>query len=67
VILANGAWAESFQPGEQSMDGIKSSQREEILELFPDLIDVRGLRNFSAARRLLKAHEAHLMTLEEIR
>ncbi len=65
VVLADGTWAESFLPGQQAMAGIKSDQRQEILDLFPELIDVRGLRNFDAARRLLKAHEAHLLMLEK--
>jgi len=63
--LADGTWAESFLPGEQAMAGIKSDQRQEILDLFPELVDVRGLKNFEAAGRLLKAHEAHLLVLEK--
>ncbi|MEP1766913.1 MAG: Hint domain-containing protein [Sulfitobacter sp.] len=65
VILANGAWAESFQPGAQSLAGIKDAQRDEIFALFPELTSVQGVSNFTAARRLLKAHEAHLLTLSE--
>lgn len=65
VVLADGTWAESFLPGQQAMAGIKNDQRQEILDLFPELIDMRGLRNFDAARRLLKAHEAHLLMLEK--
>ncbi|MEP5729657.1 MAG: Hint domain-containing protein [Sulfitobacter sp.] len=65
VVLADGAWSESFLPGEQSMAGIKTDQRQEILDLFPELIDMRGIRNYDAARRLLKAHEAHLLMLEK--
>lgn len=63
--MADGTWAESFLPGEQAMAGIKSDQRQEILDLFPELVDVRGLKNFEAAGRLLKAHEAHLLVLEK--
>ncbi|KIN60886.1 Type I secretion target repeat protein [Sulfitobacter noctilucae] len=64
VILADGTWAESFLPGEHAMAGIQNDQRQEILDLFPELVDVQGLNNFEAARRLLKAHEAHLLMLE---
>ncbi|MCX7559948.1 Hint domain-containing protein [Sulfitobacter sp. F26204] len=64
VVLADGTWAESFLPGQQAMAGIKADQKKEILDLFPELVDMRGLRNFEAARRLLKAHEAHLLMLE---
>ena len=65
VVLADGTWAESFQPGEHAMAGIQKDQRQEILDLFPQLVDIRGLKNFAAARRLLKAHEAHLLMLEK--
>ncbi|MBM1688420.1 Hint domain-containing protein [Sulfitobacter geojensis] len=65
VVLADGTWAESFLPGQQAMAGIKSDQKQEILDLFPELVDMRGLRNYEAARRLLKAHEAHLLMLEK--
>jgi len=63
VILADGAWSESFQPGDHSMRGIKSEQRKEIFELFPELERAQGLKDYSAARRLLRAHEAHLLML----
>ncbi len=64
VVLADGCWAESFQPGDLSMAGIKNEQRREILDLFPELEEAQGLKNYTAARRLLRAHEAHLLTLE---
>ncbi len=67
VVLADGVWAESFQPGDHAMAGIKSEQRREILDLFPELEGAQGLKNFTAARRLLRAHEAHLLALEEFR
>ena len=62
VILADGCWAESFQPGDHSMAGIRSQQRREILDLFPELENPQGLNNYFAARRLLRAHEAKLLT-----
>ncbi|MGJ5618984.1 Hint domain-containing protein [Sulfitobacter sp. MF3-043] len=62
VILADGCWAESFQPGDHSMAGIRSQQRREILALFPELGNSKGLNNYFAARRLLRAHEAQLLT-----
>lgn len=65
VVLANGAWAESFQPGVQSLAGIRDDQREEILTLFPELATAQGITNFTAARRLIKAHEAHLLALSQ--
>ncbi|MGP6086026.1 Hint domain-containing protein [Antarctobacter jejuensis] len=62
VILSNGAWTESFQPGDYSLKGIGSAQREEILELFPELEHAEGIKAYASARRSLKKHEAALLT-----
>ncbi|SDY02464.1 Ig-like domain-containing protein [Citreimonas salinaria] len=62
VILSNGAWTESFQPGDYSLRGIDEAQREEILALFPELAHATGLESYGAARRSLKRHEALLLT-----
>ncbi|MGR3322503.1 MAG: Hint domain-containing protein [Pseudooceanicola sp.] len=61
VVLSNGAWTESFQPGEQTLDGIGNAQRNEIFELFPELKTSDGIRGYHAARRTLKKHEANLL------
>ena len=61
VVLSNGAWTESFQPGELTLKGIASEQRDEILELFPELASVEGIDAYQAARRSLKKHEAQLL------
>ncbi|SLN09796.1 Bifunctional hemolysin/adenylate cyclase precursor [Roseovarius gaetbuli] len=61
VVLSNGAWTESFQPGEQVLDGMGSAQRDEIYDLFPELRDVKGLEAYQSARRSLKRHEAQLL------
>ncbi|MFZ5961526.1 Ig-like domain-containing protein [Thalassococcus sp. BH17M4-6] len=62
VVLSNGAWTESFQPGDYSLNGIGNAQRNEILELFPELEHAEGIRSYQAARRSLKKHEARLLT-----
>lgn len=62
VILSDGAWTESFQPGDYSLRGIDEEQREEILALFPELARAEGLDRYGAARRSLKRHEALLLT-----
>jgi hypothetical protein len=62
VILSNGAWTESFQPGDYSLRGIGNAQRQEILELFPELEHAEGLKAYASARRSLKKHEAALLT-----
>ncbi len=61
VVLSNGAWTESFQPGDYSLKGIGNSQRNEILELFPELATTTGLEGYQAARKALKKHEARLL------
>ncbi|KFE35303.1 Hint domain-containing protein [Thioclava atlantica] len=58
VVLANGAWTESFQPGDQSLGGMGNAQRQEILELFPELGTATGRAGYHAARKTLKKHEA---------
>ncbi len=61
VVLSNGAWTESFQPGDYTLKGMGNAQRSEILELFPDLKTEEGLEGYTAARRTLKRHEARLL------
>ncbi len=61
VVLSNGAWTESFQPGDYSLKGIGNSQRNEIMELFPDLATKSGLEGYQSARKALKKHEAKLL------
>ena len=61
VVLANGTWSESFQPGEYSMGSIGEAQRSEIYELFPELQNGEGLADYTSARLTLKAHEARLL------
>ena len=61
VVLSNGAWTESFQPGDQSLKGIGNAQRNEIYELFPDLATSAGIEGYQSARKTLKKHEARLL------
>jgi hypothetical protein len=62
VILSNGSWTESFQPGDYSLQGIGNAQRNEIIELFPELKTRKGLDGYVSARRSLKKHEARILT-----
>ena len=61
VVLSDGAWTESFQPGEQVLDGMGDASREEIYALFPELRDTKGIETYQAARRSLKRHETRLL------
>jgi hypothetical protein len=58
ILRANGAWTESFQPGSQTLAGLHSAQRDEILELFPELQDGTA---YLAARMTLKEREARVL------
>lgn len=63
VILSNGAWTESFQPGDHALKGVGAAQRNEIYRLFPELADLDTAKaGFGAARRVLKRHEAAILT-----
>ena len=61
VVLSNGAWTESFQPGDYTLKGMGNAQRNEIFELFPDLKTQEGVDGYTAARKTLKRHEARLL------
>ena len=60
-MLSNGAWTESFQPGDMTLKGMGNAQRSEIFDLFPQLRTEVGIENYGAARRTLKRHEAALI------
>ncbi|MEQ5869432.1 Hint domain-containing protein [Sagittula sp. NFXS13] len=62
LVNSDGAWTESFQPGDMSLAGLDNPQREELFRLFPDLICARGQKRYAAARPTLKAYQAKLMT-----
>lgn len=61
VVLSNGAWSESFQPGDYTLHGMGNSQRSEIFELFPELKTPEGISAYQSARKTLKKHEARLI------
>jgi hypothetical protein len=62
VILSDGTWTESFQPGDHSLAGVGDEQRSEIFEIFPELATREGIDRYTSARRSLKKHEAKLLT-----
>ena len=66
VILSNGAWTESFQPGDYSLKGIGNSQRNEIIEIFPELATKTGLKGYQSARKALKKHEVKLLLHQDV-
>lgn len=61
VVLSDGTWSESFQPGDQTIGGLDQDQRDELLTLFPELAQADGVAGYAAARRSLKKYEAQLL------
>lgn len=61
VILSNGTWSESFQPQADSIAGVGNAQRQEIIELFPELKDPESVEGYASARRALTRHEAKII------
>lgn len=61
IVLSDGTWSESFQPGDYTLRGFDAAQREEIFALFPELATNEGLAQYRAARRSLRKHEADLL------
>lgn len=61
IVLSDGAWSESFQPGDYTLKGFDQGQREELFQLFPELATKVGIAEYRAARRTLTRHEAKLL------
>jgi hypothetical protein len=59
IICADGAWTESFQPATRMLNSMEEAQRDELAELFPELV-LDGV-DFPSARLSLKAHEARVL------
>lgn len=54
VILADGAWTETFHPDDQIMRALGNSQRREILDLFPEVETIGAAARFPAARDVIR-------------
>jgi len=54
VILADGAWTETFHPDDQIMRALGNSQRREILDLFPEVETMGAAHRFVAARDVVE-------------
>jgi hypothetical protein len=61
VVLANGAWTESFQPEDETLGAMGNAQRTEMYELFPALRTGRGGGSYKTARRMQKRREGLLL------
>jgi hypothetical protein len=58
IVRAHGLWSESYQPAQRTLQGLPDPQRDELLQLFPELAD-RDC--YPAARTTLKAFESHVL------
>ncbi|WP_267958368.1 Hint domain-containing protein [Cereibacter sphaeroides] len=61
IVMADGAWTESFQPGDRTLDGLDADQRAELFAIFPELQGEAGGKLFTAARPTLRAHEVRAL------
>ncbi len=61
LVLADGAWSESFQPGDMVGDHAEDAVFAELVALFPELADAEGRAAYVAARLSAKSHEARLV------
>ncbi len=58
VVLSDGTWSESFQPGDRTLAGMDGAARNELFQLFPELAKGAAYR---AARPTLKKFEAKVL------
>lgn len=61
IIRADGAWTESFQPGDMTLRGLDDPQRDELFAIFPELRQQARPGNWASARLSLKAHEVRVL------
>lgn len=66
IILADGTWTESFQPGARTLGDMDAAIRAELFALFPELQTREGLAAYAAARITLKPHEVVAMTIRSL-
>lgn len=60
LVLSNGIWTESFQPGTQALLGVESEQRDELFTIFPELRNEAARNLYHSARISLKAWESRV-------
>ncbi len=60
VVYANGLEAESFHPAERTVSGLSSPQRDELMEIFPELRAGEAFA-YDAARKELRGRDAQVL------
>ena len=58
IVMSDGMLTESFHPGEVTLDQFEHEARDELLRLFPELIELASYGD--TARRCLKSYEVPL-------
>lgn len=61
IVCGDGAWSESYQPGDMTLSGMDGEQRAEIFAIFPELFNGEVGKTYPAARVTLKKHEVPLL------
>lgn len=61
IVSTHGCPSESFFPGREAMSALNEETRQEVLDLFPELIGVGSNRFEATARMCLKPQEAQLL------
>ena len=61
IVLSDGTWSESFQPGDHSLGSLDTAARDELFALFPELADGNASVKYPAARLTIRAKEAPLL------
>ena len=56
IVLADGAWSESFQPSDMRVGAMDERHREELLTLFPEL-EEDTQEKYPAARKSVTADD----------
>lgn len=59
IVLADGVWSESYQPGDETMDQFDAQTRDELFRLVPQIASA----GYPAARLGLKRFEAQVLAL----
>lgn len=59
LVLGDGAWSESFQPGDMTLAGMDQAQRAELLVLLPELAETA--HSYTAARPTLSGQETRVL------
>ncbi|WP_376872840.1 Hint domain-containing protein [Albirhodobacter sp. R86504] len=61
IIRSDGAWTESFQPGDRNVGAMTQAARDELFQIFPELTNGTGRSKYPCARLSLKAHEVRVL------